>query len=59
MELTINGARIHYERAGQGLPVIFRHAGVADSRPRFDCGSTVRGARRVTSGSRCVSWCWR
>ncbi len=32
MELTINGARIHYERAGQGLPVILLHAGVADSR---------------------------
>ncbi|HEY3084462.1 MAG TPA: alpha/beta fold hydrolase [Candidatus Dormibacteraeota bacterium] len=32
MELTINGARIYYERAGQGLPVIFLHAGVADSR---------------------------
>lgn len=32
MEATINGARIHYERAGQGLPLIFLHAGVADSR---------------------------
>jgi 3-oxoadipate enol-lactonase len=32
MELTINGARIHYERAGEGLPVIFLHAGVADHR---------------------------
>ena len=32
METTINGARIHYERAGDGLPVIFLHAGVADSR---------------------------
>ena len=32
METTINGARIHYERAGEGLPVIFLHAGVADSR---------------------------
>ena len=32
MEATINGARIHYERAGSGLPVIFLHAGIADSR---------------------------
>jgi pimeloyl-ACP methyl ester carboxylesterase len=32
MELTLNGARIHYERAGSGLPVILLHAGIADSR---------------------------
>lgn len=32
MEATINGARIHYDRAGQGMPVIFLHAGVADHR---------------------------
>jgi pimeloyl-ACP methyl ester carboxylesterase len=32
MEARINGARIHYERDGEGLPVIFLHAGVADSR---------------------------
>lgn len=32
MELTLNGARIHYERAGEGLPVIFLHAGIADLR---------------------------
>jgi 3-oxoadipate enol-lactonase len=32
METTIHGARIHYERAGEGMPVIFLHAGVADSR---------------------------
>jgi pimeloyl-ACP methyl ester carboxylesterase len=32
METTINGARIHYEREGEGLPVVFLHAGVADSR---------------------------
>jgi pimeloyl-ACP methyl ester carboxylesterase len=32
MEATINGARIHYERAGAGMPVIFLHEGVADSR---------------------------
>jgi len=32
MELTLNGARVNYERAGAGLPVIFLHAGVADSR---------------------------
>ena len=32
METTIHGARIHFERAGDGMPVIFLHAGVADSR---------------------------
>ncbi len=32
METTLNGARIHYERKGSGLPVVFLHAGVADSR---------------------------
>ena len=32
METTLNGARIHYERAGEGLPVIFLHAGIADLR---------------------------
>lgn len=32
MDATINGARIHYERSGGGFPVIFLHAGVADSR---------------------------
>jgi pimeloyl-ACP methyl ester carboxylesterase len=32
MEATINRTRIHYEREGKGLPVIFLHAGVADSR---------------------------
>ena len=32
METTINGARIHYERVGEGMPVIFLHAGVADAR---------------------------
>jgi pimeloyl-ACP methyl ester carboxylesterase len=32
MNLTINGARIHYERVGEGLPVVFLHAGVADRR---------------------------
>lgn len=47
MEATINGARIHYDRAGEGLPVIFLHAGVADARmwrsqievfaSQFDC----------------------
>jgi pimeloyl-ACP methyl ester carboxylesterase len=31
-QATINGARIHYERAGQGIPVIFLHAGIADHR---------------------------
>jgi pimeloyl-ACP methyl ester carboxylesterase len=32
MELTLNGARINYEREGAGIPVIFLHAGLADSR---------------------------
>lgn len=32
MELLINGARIHYRRSGTGFPVMFLHAGVADSR---------------------------
>jgi 3-oxoadipate enol-lactonase len=31
-ELLINGARIHYRRSGAGFPVVFLHAGVADSR---------------------------
>lgn len=29
---TLNGARIHYQREGAGLPVIFLHAGIADLR---------------------------
>jgi 3-oxoadipate enol-lactonase len=32
MELTLNGARIHYRRDGKGFPVLLLHAGVADSR---------------------------
>src|SRR5579859_1908707 len=32
MQLEVNGARIHYERSGSGFPVIFLHAGIADSR---------------------------
>jgi 3-oxoadipate enol-lactonase len=30
--VELNGARIHYQRAGSGIPVIFLHAGVADER---------------------------
>lgn len=30
--MRINGARIHYERVGTGLPVVFLHAGIADLR---------------------------
>lgn len=32
MQTAINSARINYEREGAGFPVIFLHAGVADSR---------------------------
>src|SRR5579859_3439680 len=32
MDVALNGARIHYEREGGGLPVIFLHAGIADCR---------------------------
>jgi 3-oxoadipate enol-lactonase len=32
MEVKLNGARIHYRRSGAGFPVVFLHAGVADSR---------------------------
>jgi pimeloyl-ACP methyl ester carboxylesterase len=32
MEVDLNGARIHYARSGAGYPVVFLHAGVADSR---------------------------
>ena len=32
MEATLNGARIHFERTGEGLPVVFLHAGIADRR---------------------------
>jgi 3-oxoadipate enol-lactonase len=32
MEVELNGARVHYTRSGAGYPVVFLHAGVADSR---------------------------
>ena len=32
MQATVNGARIHYERTGDGLPLFLLHAGVADHR---------------------------
>src|SRR4029077_439252 len=32
MDVQLNGARIHYRRAGTGFPVVLLHAGVADSR---------------------------
>ena len=32
MDAQLNGARIHYRRAGSGFPVVLLHAGVADSR---------------------------
>ena len=32
MQVTLNGARIHYERSGSGFPVLFIHAGIADMR---------------------------
>lgn len=31
-DVNINGARIHYQREGAGIPVILLHAGVADHR---------------------------
>lgn len=59
MDATLNGARIHYEREGEGLPVIFLHAGVADSRMwqpqmrafarQFDCiAPDMRGFGKST-----------
>lgn len=39
MQAVINGARLHYERAGAGMPVVLLHAGVADHRmwePQFE-----------------------
>jgi 3-oxoadipate enol-lactonase len=32
VDVQLNGARIHYRRAGTGFPVVLLHAGVADSR---------------------------
>ena len=32
MDSIVNGARIHYERDGAGMPLILLHAGVADHR---------------------------
>jgi 3-oxoadipate enol-lactonase len=32
MDVTLNGARIHYERSGAGFPLLLIHAGIADSR---------------------------
>ena len=32
MEVTLNGARLHYERSGTGFPLLLMHAGIADSR---------------------------
>jgi len=32
MDVTLNGARIHYERSGTGFPLLLIHAGIADSR---------------------------
>jgi 3-oxoadipate enol-lactonase len=32
MDAIINGARIHYERSGEGFPLVLIHAGIADSR---------------------------
>lgn len=31
-EAVVNGARIHFERSGHGFPILFLHAGIADSR---------------------------
>jgi 3-oxoadipate enol-lactonase len=32
MDVTLNEARMHYERSGAGYPLLFIHAGIADSR---------------------------
>ena len=32
MKASLNGVRIHFEREGSGMPVIFLHEGIADSR---------------------------
>ena len=32
MDVTLNGARIHYERSGRGFPLLLIHAGIADCR---------------------------
>ena len=32
MDVTLNGARIHYKRSGTGFPLLLMHAGIADSR---------------------------
>lgn len=32
MQVILNGARVHYEREGAGIPLILLHAGVADHR---------------------------
>jgi pimeloyl-ACP methyl ester carboxylesterase len=32
VQTVINGARINYERAGAGFPLVFLHAGIADAR---------------------------
>jgi 3-oxoadipate enol-lactonase len=32
MDVKLNGARIHFERSGTGVPVLLIHAGIADSR---------------------------
>ena len=32
MDVTLNGARIRYERTGSGIPVLLLHAGIADLR---------------------------
>jgi len=32
MDVSINGARIHYDRSGKGFPLLLIHAGIADSR---------------------------
>jgi pimeloyl-ACP methyl ester carboxylesterase len=32
MDVTLNGASVHYERSGSGFPLLLIHAGIADSR---------------------------
>lgn len=47
--VSINGIKIHYERSGEGLPIVFVHAGIADSRMWDDqVGPLAKGFQVIT-----------